>query len=66
MTDEDVMLISDVARELNRSHVTVWRHIRDKRLPAKRVGPIYLVERADFEAFRDKHRPVGRPKRRPT
>lgn len=64
MSSEDEMLISEVASALHLSHVTVWRHIRHKRLPARRVGPIYLVKRADFEAFRDTDRPIGRPRKR--
>jgi excisionase family DNA binding protein len=65
MSQEDDMLISEVAQELKVSHVTVWRHIRSKKLPARRVGPIYLVKRHDFEAFKALDRPIGRPRTRP-
>lgn len=58
------MLVSEVAQELKVSHVTVWRHIvKSKQLPARKVGPIYLVKRADLDAFKARHRPVGRPRK---
>lgn len=59
------MVLSEAARELKMSHVSVWRHVQAKRLPARRVGPIYLVKREDLEAFKAKHRPIGRPRKQP-
>lgn len=59
------MLISDVARELNVSHVTVWRHVNAKKLPARKVGPIYLIKRADLEEFKAQERRPGRPRKQP-
>jgi len=57
------MLVSEVAKELAVSHVTVWRHINSKKLPARRVGPIWLVKRRDLDAFKALDRQVGRPRK---
>ena len=58
------MVLSEVARELGISHVSVWRFIQANRLPARKVGPIYVVKRADLEAFKAGRRGPGRPKTR--
>jgi predicted ArsR family transcriptional regulator len=63
VSEEDDMLISDVARELNLSHVTVWRHLKAGNLACRKVGPIYLIKRKSFEAFRRRDRKPGRPRR---
>lgn len=65
MSPEDEMLISEVAQELNVSHVTVWRHVQSKALPARRVGPIYLVKRKDLDVFKANRKPIGRPRKQP-
>jgi len=57
----DAALVSEAAQELGMSHVSVWRHIQAKNLPAERLGPIWLIQRADLDAFKAKPRPVGRP-----
>lgn len=59
------MVLSEVARELGISHVSVWRFIRANRLPARKVGPIWLVKRSDLETFKAGRRGPGRPKTRP-
>jgi excisionase family DNA binding protein len=59
----DEVLVSEAASELKMSHVSVWRHIRDKRLPARRLGPIWLIKRTDLDAFKAKDRPRGRPRK---
>lgn len=63
MGDESEMVLSEAARELNLSHVSVWRFIQAGRLPARRVGPIWLVKRSDVEAFKIRERPIGRPRK---
>lgn len=57
------MVLSDAARELNVSRVTAWRHVQSGRLKARKVGPIYLVKRADLEDFKANRRPIGRPRK---
>ena len=64
MGDDDEMVLSEVARELGVSHVSVWRFIQANRLPARKVGPIYVVKRSDLEAFKARRRGPGRPKTR--
>ncbi len=59
------MLLPVAAQELGISHVSVWRHVKAGRLKARKVGPIYLVRRADLEAFKADARPVGRPRKAP-
>lgn len=58
------MVLSEVARELGISHVSVWRFIQNNRLPARKVGPIYVVKRSDLEAFKANRKGPGRPKSR--
>ncbi len=58
------MVLSEAARELSLSHVSVWRYIQAGRLPARKVGPIYVVKRADLEVFKAGRRGPGRPKTR--
>ncbi len=63
MGDESEMVLSEVARELGVSHVSGWRFIQANRLPARKVGPIWLVKRSDVEAFKRRDRPIGRPRK---
>ena len=63
MEREEEVVLSKAARELNMSHVSVWRHVQAGRLKARRVGPIWLVKREDVEAFRRLNRPIGRHRR---
>jgi len=62
MGDEKEMVLSEAARELSLSHVSVWRYIQAGRLPARKVGPIYVIKRTDLEAFKASRRKPGRPK----
>lgn len=62
MGDEEEMVLSEAARELNLSHVSVWRYIQAGRLHARKVGPIYIIKRSDLDAFKSARRKPGRPK----
>lgn len=44
--------LKEVARLLDVHYMTVYRYVRHGRLPARREGAIWLVDRADAEAFR--------------
>lgn len=67
MGDDADVVLSDAAKELGMSHVSAWRHVKSGKLPARKVGPIYLVKRQDLDAFKALQRRVGRPRRnRPT
>ena len=57
------MTTDQVAAELDRSKTVVWRQIQAGRLPARKVGRDWLVERADFERFRLLQRDRGRPRK---
>jgi excisionase family DNA binding protein len=61
----DKMVLSEVAALLGMSHTSVWRHVQAKRLPAERVGPIYLVDREAALAFKAQERKAGWPKGKP-
>lgn len=37
---------------------TVWSWIRDKRLPAVRIGKCYRIRREDLEAFENSNKTV--------
>ena len=63
MGDEADVVLSAAAKELGMSHVSVWRHVQSGKLPARKVGPIYLVKRRDLEEFKAKQRPIGRPRK---
>lgn len=65
MESEEDVVLSEAARELGMSHVSVWRHVQSGKLPARKVGPIYLVKRADLDAFKARDRKIGRPKNKP-
>lgn len=43
--------LKQVARLLDVHYMTVYRYVRHGRLPARREGPIWVVDRADAEAF---------------
>ena len=45
--------LKEVARLLDVHYMTVYRYVRHGRLPARRHGPIWVVDRADVDAFRD-------------
>ncbi len=57
------MVLSEAARELNMSHVSVWRHVDSGKLKARKVGPIWLIRREDLEAFKRLDRRIGRPRK---
>lgn len=57
------MLLSQAARELGVSHVTVWRHVQAERLKAEKVGTIYLIAADDLEAFKANRKKPGRPRK---
>lgn len=48
---DEALNLKQVARFLDVHYMTAYRYVRHGRLPARREGPIWLVERADAEAF---------------
>lgn len=51
---------AQAAERLGLSPISVRRLIRTGRLPATRLGPMYVIEEDDLELVRVR-RPVGRP-----
>lgn len=57
--DVDLLTVKDVAEKLE---ISVWRvHqlIREKRLPAEKLGSQYVIKEKDLQLVKD--RPIGRP-----
>lgn len=57
--DVDLLTVKDVAEKLK---ISVWRvHqlIREKRLPAEKLGSQYVIKEKDLKLVKD--RPTGRP-----
>lgn len=53
--------VTIAAEELGLSTNRVRQLIRQRRLPAQRIGREYAITREDLEAFKREDRPVGRP-----
>lgn len=65
MQEDDLLSLRDAATALDRSRMTVVRHIQAGDLKAEKVGPVYVIRRSDLEAFQARQRPPGRPKKPP-
>jgi excisionase family DNA binding protein len=60
------MTVEQVADYLQLNKLTVYKYIRDGRLPAARLGKAYRIRLADVDAFLERQmarpgRPSGRP-----
>lgn len=51
MTIDGLLTVNDVAQRTNRDPESVRRWIRAKRLPAAKIGSVYLVKLEDFANF---------------
>lgn len=56
-----LLTLPEVAEELKRSHMTVWRLAKSGRLPATKTGGGWIVTRDALDAFRKLDRKIGRP-----
>lgn len=65
MTVATIELLStqDVADLLGITRSLVLRYIREKRLPAQRIGSQWVVERRDMDAFNAQPRRPGPPRK---
>ena len=63
----DLMTVEQVADYLQLNKLTVYKYIREGRLPAARLGKAYRIRLADVDAFLDRQvsRPGARPATRP-
>jgi excisionase family DNA binding protein len=48
--------LPEVAKKLRLSRMTVFRYVRDKKLPAYRFGKDYRVRPKDLDAFLSSHK----------
>jgi len=51
MAIDGLLTVNDVAERTNRDPESVRRWIRANRLPATKVGTVYLVKKEDFARF---------------
>lgn len=58
----EVMTVEQVAAYLQLNKLTIYRHIREGRLPASKVGKAYRIRKTDVEWFLDsmRTRPTAR------
>lgn len=63
----DLMTVEQVADYLQLNKLTIYKYIREGRLPAARLGKAYRIRLADVDAFleRQMSRPGVRPATRP-
>src|SRR5712691_1433744 len=63
-TWSDILTVDQVAAYLQLNRLTIYRYIREGRLPASKVGKSYRIRKADVEWLLDsaRTRPVRRPK----
>lgn len=47
----DLLTVAQVAEYLQLNRMTVYKYIREGRIPASRIGKSYRVRRQDLEAF---------------
>jgi excisionase family DNA binding protein len=56
-----LLTLPEVAQELVRSHMTVWRLASSGKLPATKTPAGWIVSRDDLDAFKKLDRKRGRP-----
>ena len=63
----DLLTVQQVADYLQLNKLTVYKYVREGRLPAARLGKAYRIRLADVDAFleRQMSRPGVRPPSRP-
>ena len=57
---EDLLTVSEAAKELEVSPRRVHQLIEEKRLPANKLGSYYVIKRADLSLVSERKR-TGRP-----
>lgn len=48
---DDLLTVEQVAEKLCITRQTIWKYIRDGRLPATSFGKYYRIKKADLEQF---------------
>jgi excisionase family DNA binding protein len=49
--EDDLLTVDQVAEKLCITRQTVWKYIRDGRIPATNFGKFYRIKRSDLEQF---------------
>jgi excisionase family DNA binding protein len=49
--EDDLLTVDQVADKLCITKQTVWKYIRDERIPATNFGKYYRIKRSDLEQF---------------
>ena len=57
---EDLLTVSEAAKDLEVSSRRVHQLIEENRLPAQKLGSYYVIKRADLDLVRERKR-TGRP-----
>ncbi|MDQ7842506.1 MAG: helix-turn-helix domain-containing protein [Armatimonadota bacterium] len=57
----DLMTVEQVAAYLQLNKLTVYRYIREGRIPAARLGKAYRIRKADVDAFLERSTVRGQP-----
>ena len=52
-----LLTVEDVASALHLDKQTIWRYVREGRLPAKKVGRRYLFQESALEAMLEPEEP---------
>jgi len=55
-TGTDLLTVEQVADYLQLNKLTIYKYIRDGRLPAVKIGKVYRVRKPDIEAFLESKR----------
>lgn len=61
MADENEITVTEAADLLDVTRQRVLQFIDEGRLPARKIGPIYLIQKADLEPLKNLKR--GRPRK---
>lgn len=57
--DTEMLSVSDVARQLKVSKMTVYRLIHTKQIPAMQIGRSFRIGREDFDSYLGRVRTDG-------
>jgi excisionase family DNA binding protein len=61
-----VMTVDQVADYLQLNRLTVYRYVREGKIPASKIGKVYRILRADVDRFLEARKtPVGKTEPRP-
>lgn len=62
----EVMTVDQVAGYLQLNRLTVYRYVREGKIPAAKIGKVYRILRADVDRFLESRKVTSRPMPAPT